>query len=159
MRLAVPDWGDLGLLMLGLAALVASVAVARALAELRAVAREWGKVAAAVREVVPSFREAAERARDAAAGFREAAGAASGAAAAVAGAAEGVRARAEQLARTLDAIAGAAEGAARTADSVRLVVGVVHKTALPLLIRMVGWRAGIVEGISYLLKGRRRKGG
>lgn len=152
MHLAAPDWGDVGLLLLGLAALAGTVALARALADLRAAAREWGRVAAAVREVVPSFREAAERARDAA-------GAVSGAAGAVAGAADGVRARAEQLTRTLDAIAGAAEGAARTADSVRLVVGVVHKTALPLLIRMVGWRAGIVEGISYLLRGRRKKGG
>lgn len=166
MDLGMPDWGDIGLLALGLAALVAAVPLAGALVQLRAAARAWAQVAAGVQEVLPAFGESARQVGEAAAGVREtaravsgAAEAVAGAAGAVAGAADGVRARAEQLALTVDAVTGAASSARKSADTLRLALGVLEKTALPLLIRLVGWRAGLTEGIAYLLRGRRKKGG
>ncbi|MDI7248883.1 MAG: hypothetical protein QME93_02290, partial [Bacillota bacterium] len=66
----MPDWGDIGLLALGLAALVAAVPLAGALVQLRAAARAWAQVAAGVQEVLPAFGESARQVGEAAAGVR-----------------------------------------------------------------------------------------
>lgn len=152
--LTTPSWGEIALLLGAAAALVVAGAVLYVALRLGAALREWSRLARDVGEAVAGVRGAA-------AGVEEAARGVKGAAEAVERVAAVAERRLEQLATGLDSMNKAAAQVDKATESLRFTLSVVEKTALPVLIRIVGWRAGLAEGLAHLLsrKGRRQRSG